>query len=146
MGNNSFWIVMLRRLLVIPWDPRTLFRKPWKGKWSGPRPGAEWIWTMPVPMASPRAMAASMSRVKTQPCRAYRFLLERSNPLLGGVDADDGDHSAVITEPALPHAPPACSWAARSAATQRAWRLGFLVYSSKGRGRALLTWFAVSAM
>lgn len=56
--------------LRTPWLPMPLSRKPWKGKWSGPRAGAELICTVPVSMASEMATAALMSRVNTQPCSA----------------------------------------------------------------------------
>lgn len=39
----------------------------WKGKWSGPRAGAEFIWTVPVSIASLIRIALLMSFVKTQP-------------------------------------------------------------------------------
>ena len=44
-------------------QPRT-----WNGKWSGPRAGAALICTLPTASASDRAIAASTSRVNTQPC------------------------------------------------------------------------------
>ena len=49
--------------------PIPLSRKPWKGKWSGPRAGAALTWTVPVSMASLIMMAWFTSWVKTQPCR-----------------------------------------------------------------------------
>ena len=39
----------------------------WKGKWSGPRAGAELIWTVPVSIASLIRIALLISLVKTHP-------------------------------------------------------------------------------
>ena len=51
---------------------------PGNGKWSGPRAGALLTCTVPVSMASLIAMAASMSRVNTHPCRGSRALSAHS--------------------------------------------------------------------
>ena len=37
-------LVIMSRLFLMPWLPMPLSRKPWKGKWSGPRAGAEFTW------------------------------------------------------------------------------------------------------
>lgn len=58
-----------RPLSVEEQGVRNRMRCPtWKGKWSGPRAGAELICTVPVSMASLIMMAFTMSLVKTHPC------------------------------------------------------------------------------
>lgn len=61
------------------WGVEFLFT--WNGKWSGPRAGAELIWTVPVSMASLIKIALLMSFVKTQPCVAiqWTYLLSCEN-------------------------------------------------------------------
>lgn len=51
----------------------------WKGKWSGPRAGAELIWTVPVSIASLISIALLMSLVKTHPCVIHRIKQRNEN-------------------------------------------------------------------
>lgn len=56
------WVWIKERIIVREWA------HTWKGKWSGPRPGAELIWIVPDSMASLTSIALSKSLVNTQPC------------------------------------------------------------------------------
>ena len=57
-------LVMSSIELGMPWEPMPESRKPWKGKWSGPRAGAALTWTVPVSMASDRRMACEREEQK----------------------------------------------------------------------------------
>lgn len=78
---KNIWIILLYIMLVAAvvlymlihfnhiiqvWSSEKSFT--WKGKWSGPRAGAELIWTVPVSIASLIIIALLMSFVKTHPC------------------------------------------------------------------------------